>query len=322
MSPRLPRRRLLAAALAAPCIATAARAAEPLPVLNILVPAAPGGGWDGLGRAVEQAGLAAGLVARCQFENVPGGSGTAGLARFVTTRRGRPDSLLVAGASLVGAAIASKSPVSLKDVVPVARLTEEAAVIVVPAASEFRDIRDFAAALKAEPRGIPVAGAGGGTVDHVVLCRLMTALGRRPLEAQLVAFPGGGATQSAVIGAQVKAAVAGWGEFSEQVAAGRVRALATSGERRLHPEVPTLRESGYDVATTNWRGLFAAPQLGGAPLQALADFAAGLQAAPAWRALLAKRGWDDAYLDGAAFERFVARDQAETAAVLQELGLT
>ena len=62
-----------------------------------------------------------------------GGAGTVGLARFVTQRRGKADSLLVAGSSVVGSAIASKSPVSLKDVVPVARLTEEAAVIVVPA---------------------------------------------------------------------------------------------------------------------------------------------------------------------------------------------
>ncbi|ONG58136.1 C4-dicarboxylate ABC transporter substrate-binding protein [Pseudoroseomonas deserti] len=314
------RRSLLAAAAALPFL-SAARAAEPLPSLNFLVPAAPGGGWDGLGRAIEQVGVAAGLVARCQFENLPGGSGTVGLARFVTTRRGKPDSLFVAGASLVGAAIASRSPVSLKDVVPVARLTEEAAVIVVPASSEFRDIRHFAEALKSEPRGIPIAGAGGGTVDHVVLCRLMTVLGRKPLEAQFVSFPGGGATQSAVIGAQVKAAVAGWGEFSEQVAAGRVRALATSGERRLHPDVPTLKESGYDVTTTNWRGLFAAPQVSGTPLRALTDFATSLQATPAWKELLQKRGWDDAFLTGDDFQTFVARDQAETEAVLRELGL-
>lgn len=317
------RRSLLSAALALPALqlASAGHAAEALPVLHLLIPAAPGGGWDGLGRAIEQVAVPAGLVQRCQFENLPGGSGTAGLARFVTQRRGRGDSLLVAGASLVGAAIASKAPVSLKDVVPVARLTEEAAVLVVPADSPFRDIRQFAEALRAEPRGIPIAGAGGGTVDHVMLCRLLTVLGRKPLEAQFVAFPGGGATQSAVIGAQVKAAVAGWGEFAEQVAAGRVRALATSGERRLHPQVPTLQESGYAVTTTNWRGLFAAPEVTAAARRGLVDFATGLQASPAWTETLRKRGWDDAFLVGEAFEQFIARDQAETEAVLKDLGL-
>lgn len=313
-------RRALIAAAALP-LARPATAADPLPALNVLVPAAPGGGWDGLGRAVERAAVAAGLVGRFAFENVPGGSGTVGLARFVTQRRGRAESLLVAGASVVGAAIASRSPVSLKDVVPVARLTEEAGVIVVPAGSEYRRIGQLAEALRAEPRGIPIAGAGGGSVDHVILCLLLKALGRKPIEAQLVAFPGGGATQAAVIGGQVKAAVAGWGEFAEQVASGRVRALATSGERRLHPEVPTLRESGYDVATTNWRGLFAAPGVSEAARRALVDLATALHGTPAWRETLAARGWDDAFLAGPDFAAFVARDQADTEGVLRELGL-
>jgi putative tricarboxylic transport membrane protein len=317
-------RRSLMAAAAALSFLPAGRhalAAEPIPLLNVLVPAAPGGGWDGLGRAVEHVAVQTGLASRFQFENLPGGAGTVGLARFVNQRRGRPDSLLVAGSSVVGSAIASKSPVSLKDVVPVARLTEEAAVLVVPANSEFRDIRQLAEALRTEPRGIPIAGAGGGTVDHIVLCLLMKALGRKPLDAQFVSFPGGGATQSAVIGAQVKGAVAGWGEFSEQVAAGRVRALATSGERRLHPDVPTLKESGYDVTATNWRGLFAAPETAPAARRALTDFATALHATPAWKELLEKRGWDDAFLAGPAFEAFVAKDQADTEGVLKDLGL-
>ncbi|MFC4166285.1 tripartite tricarboxylate transporter substrate binding protein [Teichococcus aestuarii] len=317
------RRPLLAAAAALPFLGLGARAraAEIIQSLALFIPAAPGGGWDGLGRAIEHVGVGAGLVGRCQFENLPGGAGTVGLARFVTSRRGRADSLLVCGASVVGSAIASKSPVSLKDVVPVARLTEEAAVIVVPAGSEFREIRQFAEALRQEPRGIPIAGAGGGTVDHVALGLLFQALGRKPLEAQFVSFPGGGATQSAVIGAQVKAAVAGWGEFSEQVAAGRVRALATTGTRRLHPEVPTLRESGYDVTATNWRGLFAAPGVAEEARRRLVAFAEALHATPAWGEMLRKRGWDDAFLTGEAFASFIAKDQADTEGVLKEMGL-
>ncbi len=317
----LKRRHLLASAAGLSAALATRGHAEAIASLYVFVPAAPGGGWDGLARALELVGRPAGLVSRFQFENVPGGAGTVGLARFIAQRRGRPDSLFVAGASLVGSAIASRSPVSLKDVVPVARLTEEAAVIVTPPDSEFRDIRQFAEALKAEPKGIPIAGAGGGTVDHVALGLLFKALGRRPLDAQFVSFPGGGATTAAVMGGQVKAAVAGWGEFSEHIKTGKVRALATTGERRLDPTVPTLKENGYDVTATNWRGIFAAPGVTEEVRAAHTRFATDLHATPAWKELLETRGWDDAFLTGPAFDAFLERDRTDTESVLKDLGL-
>lgn len=202
---------------------------------------------------------------------------------------------------------------------PLARLPEEAAVVV-PPDSEFRTMRQLGDALRAEPRSIPIAGAGGGTVDHVIPGLLLKALGRRPLEAQFVSFPGGGATTAAVMGGQVKAAVAGWGEFEEHVSARRVRALATSGERRLVPDLPTLKENGYDVVATNWRGLFAAPGVSAEARAALSRFISALHALPAWKALLETRGWDDAFLDGDAFEAFLRRARADTEDVLKDLG--
>ncbi|UFN49772.1 tripartite tricarboxylate transporter substrate binding protein [Roseomonas sp. OT10] len=315
------RRQLLAATALLAAAGPAARAAEPASSLNIFVPAAPGGGWDGLGRAIELVARPGGLVQSVQFENLAGGAGTVGLARFVATRRGRADSLFIGGASLVGPPIVNRSPLSLADITPIARMTEEAAVVVVPADSEFRDMRQLGDALRAEPKGIPIAGAGGGTVDHVILGLLFKALGRKPLDAQFVSFPGGGATTAAVIGGQVKAAVAGWGEFSEYVKTGRVRALATSGERRLSPEVPTLKESGYDVVATNWRGLFAAPGITAEAKAAHVRFATALHALPAWKELLDTRGWDDAFLTGGTFADFLARDRKDTEGVLKDLGL-
>ena len=315
------RRQLLAATALLAAAGRAARAAEPIPSLNIFVPAAPGGGWDGLGRAIELVARPAGLVQGVQFENLAGGAGTVGLTRFLAQRRGRADSLFIGGASLVGPPIVNKSAYSLADVTPVARMTEEAAVVVVPPDSEFRTMRQLGEALRAEPKGIPIAGAGGGTVDHVILGLLFKAIGRKPLEAQFVSFPGGGATTAAVMGSQVKAAIAGWGEFSEHVKTGRVRALATSGERRLSPEVPTLKESGYDVVATNWRGLFAAPGITPEARAAHLRFVTALHDLPAWKALLDMRGWDDAFLTGTAFEAFLARDRADTEGVLRDLGL-
>ena len=310
------RRRALLASLAA-----LPAAAQSLPLLNIFVPANPGGGWDGLGRAIEQVAVAGGLVARCAFENLAGAGGTLGLARFVATRRGRGDSLLVSGATMVGATLINRTPVSLADVVPVARLTEEAGVVVVPANSRFTSMQQLAEALRADPRAVPVAGAAGGSIDHVILGLILRAVGRQAREASFVAFPGGGPAQAAILGSQVAASISGWGEFAEQVKAGRLRALATTGETRTDPAVPTLRECGLDVALTNWRGVFAPAGIAPAARERLAALMATLNTLAAWQALLAERGWDRAFLAEDAFQRFLGQDHAATAAVLRDLGL-
>jgi len=101
--------------------------------LNMFVPAAPGGGWDGTARAIERAAKAAGLVGNMAFENVGGAGGMVGLPRFVNQRKGQGNTLMVGGSVMIGAGIANKSPITIKNVTPIARLTEEAGVIVVPA---------------------------------------------------------------------------------------------------------------------------------------------------------------------------------------------
>ncbi|MGG5809789.1 Bug family tripartite tricarboxylate transporter substrate binding protein [Falsiroseomonas sp. CW058] len=318
------RRTLLAAAGGALSLGLAGRAARAQQRMNslyVFVPAGPGGGWDGLGRAIEQAGRAAGLVGSFQFENVGGAGGMVGLPRFLSTRRGRPDSVIIAGSVMVGAALTNRTPVSLKDVLPVARMTEEAGVIIVPGNSEIRDIAGLLAALRANPQAVSVAGGSAGGTDHIILGLMLRALGRQAREASFVAFPGGGPAQAAILGGQVKAGISGWSEFSEQIRAGRVRALATTGERRLDPNVPTLKESGVDVALTNWRGVFAAPGINAAQRQALVELMTAVHASEAWKRILADRGWEDAFLTGAAFDQFLERDRADNEAVLRDLGL-
>ena len=317
------RRHILAATtgLLAAALAGDAGAQQRLASLHMFIPAGPGGGWDGLGRAIEQVARQAGLVGTFQFENVGGAGGSVGLPRFVGQRRGRPDALMVTGSIMVGATLTNRTPVGMKDLTPVARLTEEAGVVVVPASSDIQDLAGLLAALKANPRAVSVAGGSAGGTDHIILGLMLQKLGRQPREASFVAFPGGGPAQAAILGGQVAAGISGWSEFSEQIKAGRVRALATTGERRLDPAVPTLKESGLDVVATNWRGVFGAPGINPTQRQALVDLMTAIHATEAWRRILEDRGWEDAFLTGTAFDQFLERDRAETESVLKDLGL-
>lgn len=318
----MPRRRtLLAAAALAATAAPSAKAQQRFANVSMFIPAGPGGGWDQLGRAVEQVARGGGLVGNFQFENVPGAGGTVGLPRFLATRRNRPDALFVAGSILIGAAITNRSPMSMANLTPVARLTQETGAVVVAASSDFRTIADLVAALRSNPGAVSIAGGSGGGIDHITLGMMLRAVGRQAREGSFVAFAGGGPSLAAIMGGQVKAGISGWAEFSEQIRAGRLRVLATTGETRIDPAVPTLKESGVDVVTSNWRGVFAPPGIAPAARAALTTMVTEMHALPAWRALLEQRGWEDAFLAGEGFDRFIAQDTRDTETILRELGL-
>ena len=322
------RRHLLAAACAASGLGAAlhgnrarAQGQQRFSSIYMFIPAAPGGGWDGLGRAVEQVARGAGLVGNFQFENVGGAGGSVGLPRFVAQRRGRPDSLMVAGSVMVGATITNKTPVGIKDVTPVARLTEESAAIVVPGNSDIRDIRGLFDALKSNPGAVSVGGGSAGGTDHITLGLMLKALGRSAKEASYVAFAGGGPASAAIMGGQVKAGISGLSEFAEQVKGGRMRALATTGAERTDPNIPTLKESGVDVVLTNWRGVFGPPGLRPDAREALVRLMTEVSALPAWKELLKQRDWADAFLSGPQLDAFLERDRGQMEAVLKEIGL-
>ena len=290
--------------------------------INMFVPAAPGGGWDGTARAIERAAKAAGLVGTMQFENVGGAGGMVGLPRFVNQRKGQGNSLMVGGSVMVGAAISNKSPVTMRNVTPIARLTEEAGVVVVPASGKIKTWNELVAALKSNPKAVSVAGGSAGGTDHLILGLMVKALGRNPREAAYVAFAGGGPANAAIIGGQVVAGISGYSEFEEQIKAGRMIPLATSGRTRIPGvNVPTMTELGMNLVMANWRGVFAPPGITNAQRDALINFVSQLKDSAAWQQELVTRKWSDAFLTEIPFEREIRWDIERTEAVMKDLGL-
>lgn len=290
--------------------------------INMFIPAGPGGGWDGTGRAIEAACKGAGLVDSFQFENVGGAGGMVGLPRFVNQRKGQGNALMVGGSVMVGAGITNKSPVTMKDVTPIARLTEEAGVIVVPTSGKIQNWKDLATALTSNPKAVSVAGGSAGGTDHQLLGLILKALGKSPKDGAYVAFAGGGPANAAIIGGQVVAGISGYSEFEAQIAAGKMKAIAVSGNKRIPGvDVPTLKELGVNVTAANWRGVFAAPGLKEADRAKLEDLMKKMVASSQWKETLRTRKWTDVFVSGAEFQTQISKDLVETEAVLKDLGL-
>ena len=124
--------------LVALALAGMTAAAQAQPSLKMMIPANPGGGWDQTGRNLATAMQSAKLVSSVQFDNKGGAGGTIGLAQFINSAKGDPNAVMIGGMVMVGAIYLEGSPVNLSMVTPVARLTGEYEIIVVPASSPHK----------------------------------------------------------------------------------------------------------------------------------------------------------------------------------------
>jgi putative tricarboxylic transport membrane protein len=290
--------------------------------LRIMAPASPGGGWDQTSRSLQAVLQTEGLASAVEVFNVPGAGGTVGLAQLVGSESGKEDILMTMGLVMVGAILTNASPVNLEQVTPIARLTGEYEVIVVPASSEFQTLEDLLTALKADPGAVAWAGGSVGGVDHILVSLVAQAAGVDPKAINYVPFAGGGEALAAILGAQVAAGVSGYGEWSGQIEAGELRVLALSSAERIEGiAAPTLAEQGIDVVLANWRGLVAAPGISDeakTALLAVVDKAVNSQA---WQDVLATNKWNNIYLAGDEFSAFLASEQIRVSEVLRGIGL-
>ncbi len=292
------------------------------PQLNIFVPAAPGGGWDQTARTMDEVLRKESLISGSQITNVGGAGGTVGLPQFVNQWKGKGNALMVAGMVMVGATIANKSPVTLAQTTPIARLTGEFEALVVPAASPFQTAQDFVAALKADAGTVPVAGGSAGGTDHILFGLIAKGAGVDPTTISYVPFAGGGEALAALLGNQVAAGISGYGEFSEQVAAGALRILAISADKRQDGiDAPTLKEQGIDVELFNWRGVFAPPEVSAEDKAAMIKLVETMSASASWQEQAKKRNWTPILLSGDDFAKFITEDTARVEAILKDLGL-
>jgi putative tricarboxylic transport membrane protein len=295
-------------------------AAAAQPALKMMIPANPGGGWDQTGRALAAAMQGARLVSAVQFDNRGGAAGTIGLTQFINSSKGDPNAVMIGGMVMVGGIILNRSPVNLTQVTPLARLTSEWEVLVVPAQSPYKSLSDLLKAFRENPGKVSWGGGSAGGTDHILVGMIARAIGVDPARINYVAFKGGGEAVAAILGAHVTAGVSGVGEFAEHVKAGKMRALAVSAPAKFEG-IASLKEQGVDVELGNWRGIFGAPGISRAQRESLVKLVRAATETPAWSSTAEKLGWTTVFLGGDEYARFLEEDTRRVGAILQSLGL-
>jgi putative tricarboxylic transport membrane protein len=309
---------LLAAAAAGslPGIASAA------PNLKMMIPANPGGGWDSTGRALGKALTEAKVMDAVQYENKGGAAGAIGLAQYVNSAKGDPNSLIMMGAVMLGGIITGKPPVNITQCTPIARLTSEYNVFVVPGNSSLKNMKDVVEQLKRDPASVKFGGGSRGSTEHIAACQLAKRVGVDPKKVNYVAFRGGGEATAAIIGGNVTIGGSGYSEFAEHIASGKMRAIGMTSDKRIKGiDVPTLKEQGFDVVLGNWRGVYGGPGITPAEAAALTKAVVAATKTPAWQEALSKNGWTPAVISGKEFADFVDYEFASLRATMYLSGM-
>ena len=227
-------------------------AAKPVSRLQIMAPADPGGGWDSTARAMSAAFEGAKLAKSTTVTNVPGAGGTIGLAQLANEKS--QDYLMVMGLVMVGAIETNKSKNTLDDVTPIARLTAEDEIVVVPAKSPYKTIKDLGDALKSQGRKVAIAGGSAGGTDHILAGLLAKAAGASPADLNYIRVLRWWRVSRGAAGQQGR----GWDLRCERVRRAdqggqaasprRVRTGAGRGRRRAHDQGGRLRRGADQLA--------------------------------------------------------------------------
>lgn len=293
-----------------------------IPGLRFMVPNSPGGGYDITARTAAKNAEEAELTHNIEVFNLPGAGGTVGLTRLVG-EHGNGRLAMSMGLGVVGAVHTNKSPKTLADTTPIARLTEEQDIVVVAKDSPYKTILQLVAAWKKDPAAVPVGGGSSpGGPDHLAPMLMARAAGIAPRSVNYVPFDGGGELLASILGNKIAFGVSGVGEYLDQIRSGELRLLAVTGPKRVPGlDAPTLRESGLDTDFTNWRGIVAPPGLSAAERDKLIGLVTELHGSKQWRESMRKNGWDDAFLPGDEFGDFLQTQDRRVDSVLKELGL-
>ena len=295
---------------------------KPTKTLEVIVHTAPGGGNDLLARAVAQMLEKEKLLpVRMQVINKPGGNGAVAAAAL-SEKKGESNTLgFITSVWIANPLTTSEAKVTLQDLTPVANLLREPAMFAVRADSPYKTLKDFIEAARAKPGELKQSGGSVTSRDNIIRQTLQTSTGTK---WAFVSFQGGGERLAALLGGHVDMMVIEPQEAGEQIRAGKLRVLAQLADKPLpsYPNVPTLKQAGYDVvATPQIRAVVAPP---GMPKEALAyyeDLFLKLSQTASWKKYVEDYQLEDSYSTGTDLGKSIAQIEKDMRTQFQLAGM-
>ncbi len=293
---------------------------KPSKPITFVVPYAPGGGSDVLARSIVSA-IDSGKLSpvTIMVENKPGGGATIGTTSVAQAKGDTHMMLTFISGQVAGPMVAGKGAATFHDLTLICGLAIDEQLIVVKSDSPFKTLQDVVAAAKQRP--VTIGGTATGQEDQ--MCNRLFEKAA-DIKIRYVPFNSGGECITAVLGGHVDMIWANPSEFVPQWEAKNVRPIAVAKETRLPmlPDVPTFKETGYNVTFKMFRGIAAPP---GIPAEVAAfyeNMMKKMSELPGWKEKYIKNYMlTPSWMSSKEFPQFVAQSEQLFKGILTELGL-
>jgi putative tricarboxylic transport membrane protein len=296
--------------------------AQPYPSrpIELVSPTGAGGGSDLVARTVADIITKEKLLPQpIVVQNRPGGGGAVGQS-YVASRRGDPYIILLAVAGLISVPLRTGLDVGIDKFQPLGAIGFDLNSIAVAENSPYRTLKDLLAAARNKPKTISVGITFPGGSAHSMMLRLEKLSGAR---FNLVSFKSGTESVTAVMGGHIQATAENLGEVMGQVEQKTLRLLAVPAAKRIAglPNVPTLKEQGFDIHAGGLRGFVAPAGIPRDSAKVLEDTLAKVHKSAAWRDYMARNMYEDVYMNAEELSKWLASQQVEMTQFLTEIGL-
>ncbi|MCC6888026.1 MAG: tripartite tricarboxylate transporter substrate binding protein [Hyphomicrobiales bacterium] len=294
---------------------------KPTRTVEFVVHGGPGSGNDVFARTLtsilEQEKLA---PVRVQVVNKPGGGSTTASA-YVVSKKGDPHVIACwVNIWLLDPLVQQAAVNRLHDMSPIARLVVEPALVVVLNDSPFKTLGQFIEAAKASPGKLRWSGGSITSRENIVRQLLMQTSGAR---WQFVSFPSGGERLAALLGGHVDMMIVDPSEAGEQIRAGKLRAIAQVSEGRLpaFPDIPTIKEAGFDIPNVpQMRGIVGPPGIAADAVAYYEDLFLRASRTAGWKKFIEDSQLDGTFVGSAALRPFLVSFEGTLREILKAAG--
>ena len=291
--------------------------------IHFIIPGGAGGGWDGTARGTGEALTKSGLLKKASYENLSGGGGGKAIGHLIETAERQQHTLMVNSTPIVVRSLTKVFPFSFRDLTPIASIISDYGALVVAKDSKFKNWNQVVKAFLENPKKVKVAGGSvRGDKDHLVAAMAFKAAGGNPRAVRYIPYEAGGKAMAGLLSGETQILSTGFGEALALARAGEVRIIAVTSEKRLPeaPDVPSLKELGYNVTFANWRGFFAPPGISAKKALNYARLLKAMYSTPEWEAVRKRQGWSNLYQPGVLFYEFLEEQEKVVGSLMRELG--